>query len=214
MVHTIYLSGYSASYQSPYGSDILMLGTKESHGIEELELVANSDWNSLAIYAVFENPSGEKTRMLADDSFKVQVPPEATKEAGIGNIVIVGQGTDSRRITVNVPYRVMDHSGIDGEDSDPTPDIFQQIIKTFPPGGKAGQVLAKRTDADRDVEWRDILGSGDFSYGVGHGLKINYDTMELEVDSVNEAAEDNTLPITSGAVYKEIGNIEVLLASL
>nr|DAE57970.1 MAG TPA: hypothetical protein [Caudoviricetes sp.] len=34
------------------------------------------------------------------------------------------------------------------------------------------------------------------------------------VDTANVVEEDNTKPVTSAAVYVEIGNIEALLASL
>ena len=37
---------------------------------------------------------------------------------------------------------------------------------------------------------------------------------ELMVDTANAVEQDNTRPVTSAAVYVEIGNIEALLAAL
>lgn len=36
----------------------------------------------------------------------------------------------------------------------------------------------------------------------------------LKVNTINQMLEDNTRPITSGAVYTEVGNIEVILSLL
>ena len=47
---------------------------------------------------------------------------------------------------------------------------------------------------------------------IGENLKIENGT--LAVDTVSDAIEDNTKPITSGAVYTEIGNIDVLLTAI
>lgn len=45
---------------------------------------------------------------------------------------------------------------------------------------------------------------------VGSGLKVENDI--LKVDVINEVQADNTQPITSGAVYTEIGNIDALMS--
>lgn len=59
--------------------------------------------------------------------------------------------------------------------------------ESFPPGGITGDLLAKRTDADYDVEW---------------------------ITPANSPEQDNTRPITAAAVYTEIGNINALLATI
>ena len=48
---------------------------------------------------------------------------------------------------------------------------------------------------------------------VGENLKIDENGV-LSVDTVTEVMQDNTKPITSGAVFTEVGNIEVLLKAL
>ena len=47
---------------------------------------------------------------------------------------------------------------------------------------------------------------------VGGGLKVEGNV--LSVDTAQRVEEDNTRPVTSAAVYVEIGNIEALLAAL
>lgn len=46
------------------------------------------------------------------------------------------------------------------------------------------------------------------------GLAWKVEENVLMVDTANVVEEDNTKPVTSAAVYVEIGNIEALLASL
>lgn len=48
---------------------------------------------------------------------------------------------------------------------------------------------------------------------VGNGLKYDAEG-HLAVDTADEAEQDNTLPITSAAVYTSIGNIEALLQTI
>ena len=50
------------------------------------------------------------------------------------------------------------------------------------------------------------------TFEVGDGLRL--DGNVLSADTAQVVEEDNTKPVTSGAVYTEIGNIEVLLAAL
>lgn len=57
----------------------------------------------------------------------------------------------------------------------------------LPEGGSAGDILMKRSDGDYDAEW---------------------------VAPASSAEQDNTRPITAGAVYTEIGNINALLATI
>lgn len=57
-------------------------------------------------------------------------------------------------------------------------------------------------------------GGGGIAYNIGHGLVLDEDTNTLMVDTAAEVEADNTLPVTSAAVHTQIGNIEVLLATI
>lgn len=47
---------------------------------------------------------------------------------------------------------------------------------------------------------------------VGYGLKVKNGV--LMVDAATAVEQDNTLPVTSAAVYTEVGNINALLATI
>jgi|GEM_PF-6066360 len=49
-------------------------------------------------------------------------------------------------------------------------------------------------------------------FTIGNGLKLENNV--LSVDTADVVEEDNTKPVTSAAVYTEIGNIEALLSIL
>ncbi len=57
----------------------------------------------------------------------------------------------------------------------------------LPPGGNTGDMLLKASNSDYDAEW---------------------------VAPANAVEADNTRPITSAAVYTEVGNINALLATI
>lgn len=82
---------------------------------------------------------------------------------------------------------------------------------SVPFGGKQGQVLTKRSDSEMDFVWMDPQG-GSGGYVIGSGLKLDGNT--LSVDTAEAVEEDNTKPVTSGAVYVQLGNVEVLLENL
>ena len=52
------------------------------------------------------------------------------------------------------------------------------------------------------------------SYIIGDGLKLDPSTNTLSVDTAKDVEENNTLPVTSAAVYTTVGNINALLSSI
>jgi uncharacterized membrane protein len=76
--------------------------------------------------------------------------------------------------------------------------IAAEIIATGPQGPAAVLPVASA----------DVLGG----IKVGANLKITDGV--LSVDTATDVQQDNTRPVTSGAVYVELGNIEALLAAL
>lgn len=218
MVHTIYLVGYKAIYCAANGG-YLELGTKDSYGIEQLQLVKNEEWEGLTIKVVFINPSGQAVEVADLQNGIIDVPPEATSESGRGTITVLGNAENLQRISIDVPYKVSSHSVTSAKSSEITPDVYEQFLKAFPVGGTAGQVLTKKSDADRDVYWATVEGDSGgsdegFYYTIGHGLKIAEDGTKLEVDIVDDAETDNTLPISSRGVYIIVGNINSLLETI
>ena len=53
---------------------------------------------------------------------------------------------------------------------------------------------------------------GGAPYKIGYGLKVLDNT--LMVDAADAVEQDNTKPVTSAAVFTEVGNINALLATI
>ncbi len=63
-------------------------------------------------------------------------------------------------------------------------------------------------------EARNTGGGSGGGYNIGSGLKLDAETNTLSVDTAEIVEKDNTKPITSAAVYTEVGNINALLATI
>ena len=165
VIHEIRMSQYSA-----VPADLtrrFSLGTRDSYGVEQLRIVPGEGWDGLAITATFHAPEGEAVQVIVPADGLIDVPPEATRSGSelpikYGKIVFAGVADGMQRISCNLPYTVLDHAPVEGaESSGPAPSWYEQAAAHFlPGGGKAGQVLAKASDADLDVEWADGGGSG------------------------------------------------------
>lgn len=59
-----------------------------------------------------------------------------------------------------------------------------------------------------------IPAGGGGGYNIGPGLKLDAETNTLSVDTAESVEKDNTKPVTSAAVYTEVGNINALLATI
>lgn len=212
----IYLEDYSARIDTP----ILCLGTKDSHGIEQLHILPGTGWDGLAITAVFSDGDTVLAPPVpVPESGIIDVPPGATARAlpaeTPGRLVFCGVADGVQRITANVLYLVTDHAPADGDPPDPTPDVWAQIdahiarqLETaVPADADPGQVL---THTDEGNAWRDPAGG----YVIGAGLKLDPDTHTLRVDTAEAVEQDNTLPVTSAAVFTTVGNIDALLATI
>lgn len=134
--HVIQLERYCAKAEGVRGR--LVLGTWDSYGLEQLQLVLGDGWDGRTVTAIFHGPQASTgTTVLAGSDGLVDVPQEATAAAGYGTITIVGVDADSQRISVDVPYMVMSHAPITGQQPDPTPNQWQQFV------------AAVKADADR-----------------------------------------------------------------
>lgn len=165
VIHEIRLNQYSAVPADR--TRRFSLGTKDSYGIEQLRIVPGEGWDGLTITATFHPPEGEAVQVIVPADGLIDVPPEATRSGSelplkYGKIVFAGVADGMQRISCNLPYTVLDHAPVEGaESSGPAPSWYEQAAAHFlPGGGKAGQVLAKASDADLDVEWADGGGSG------------------------------------------------------
>lgn len=108
-------------------------------------------------------------------------------------------------------------------------DEFQCV-----PGKSAYEIAVEHGFEGTEEEWLESLKMGDVSdeqiekavnkyldeNPVEAGVKFKPDeTLKLEdgilsVNTADKVEEDNTLPVTSAAVYTEVGNINALLATI
>ena len=127
-MHVIKLNGYNATTEN---GEKLELGTFDSYGEEQLQIVEAPDWVNLSVIATF-NPPNKKPVQVAVDSVTgvIKVPKEATADLyGVGTIVFVGLADGVQRISADCEYIVRKHSNASGtEPAEPTPDLLQQVL--------------------------------------------------------------------------------------
>lgn len=149
-MYTIQLNGYTAAAQDP----LLRLGTRDSYGIEQLQILPGKEWQGLQITATFVTPEGA-TRMEVPEDGVLEVPAEATAcaltAAAPGRIVFAGVAEGVQRITADLGYLVSEHAPVEGSAPAPTPTAWEQYVtrmqavvnEAVPPDGSPGQVLTR-----------------------------------------------------------------------
>lgn len=124
----IVLNGYETNI-APY--DTIELGTFDSYGEEQLQIVKEQNWENLSVIATFNPPNKKPVQVVVDSvTGIIKVPKEATADLyGVGTIVFVGLADGVQRISTDVRYNVRKHSNANGtEPAEPTPSIVQQIL--------------------------------------------------------------------------------------
>lgn len=152
--HTIALARHTAQVVGLVGLvGVLVLGTWDSYGTEQLLLRPGPEWEGLAIDATFHNvPNDEGVTVLADTDGLVPVPPEACMRASkYATITFRGVQDGVQRISCNLPYVVLDHAQVPGANSTATPSENAQAL-TQMQDLRDGAVDAKRhAEAARDA---------------------------------------------------------------
>ena len=127
-VHVIKLDGYNATVDN---GEKLELGTFDSYGEEQLQIVKAPDWGNLSVIATFNSPNKKSVQVVVDAvTGVIKVPKEATADLyGVGTIVFVGLADGVQRISADVEYIVKKHSNASGtEPAEPTPSVVKQIL--------------------------------------------------------------------------------------
>lgn len=153
----------------------------------------SDEWEDLRKIAQFRQ--GELKRNVDIDSNNFCYVPNEMLPDMCGELSIVGypQDTASAVIATANSLRLNFVQGFEsGGDPavPPTPDLYQKLLKEFAGSG------------------------GGTAYTIGYGLKLDVETNTLSVDTADKMEQDNTLPITSAAVYVEVGNINALLKTI
>lgn len=125
MVHTLRLDNY---YPTPQK---LVLGTNSSFGTESIKIERGAGWDGLALTATWHIPGREEPlRVALLDGDAMDVPPEVTKEAKDGVLVLAGLGEGVQRASCNVEYLILEQAGVyGGQDAEPTPELAAQVLR-------------------------------------------------------------------------------------
>ena len=100
-MHIIKLNGYNATVDN---GEKLELGTFDSYGEEQLQIVKSPDWENLSVIATFNPPNKKPVQVVVDSvTGVIKVPKEATADLyGVGTIVFVGLADGVQRISADV----------------------------------------------------------------------------------------------------------------
>lgn len=162
-IQTVNLTGYKAQVN---GAQYLRLGTWDSYGIEQLQIVPGPEWTGLVIKAVFVTAAGT-TPVVVPDSGLINVPPEATAQAlGVespGMIVFSGVTSGVQRITCNLLYLVSDHAPIDGTAPEPTPDQWAQFVTMVQQYAKQASQSATEAENSANLAQQGAANAGWFT---------------------------------------------------
>ena len=210
---TIHCSRACAHLASP--PELLTAGMAKAVTVE---LVFSDDWSGLTKTAVFS--AGRTTVDVLEsawDGNKVVVPHEILADAGpIARVGVYGANADGLIlptvwVTLGKVMPAAEPSGDPG--ADPTLPVWAQLqsqigdlddLKTYNKGNLVDAINEARSSG----------GSGGGGYTIGDGLKLDAATNTLSVDTAAAVEKDNTKPVTSAAVYTEVGNINALLATI
>lgn len=140
------------------------------------------------------------------------IQPTPAEQSTIDSLI------DALNDGVNRAETAADEAGTSADEAAQSAERAETAAEAIPPGGTMGQVLKKLSDADYDTTWSDESGGGGGGLPSGGQVgDILTKTSALGagwVTPASSAEQDNTRPITSAAVYTEIGNINALLATI
>ena len=210
---TIHCSRACAHLASP--PELLTAGMAKAVTVE---FVFSDDWDGLTKTAVFSNGKTTVDVLAANwDGDTVPVPHEVLAVPGRHARVGV-YGADESGVVLPTVWvslgKVQPGADPSGDASaDPSLPVWAQLQNQIGDLDDL-QTYNKGNLVDAINEARSSGGSGGGGYTIGDGLKLDAATNTLSVDTAAAVEKDNTKPVTSAAVYTEVGNINALLATI
>ena len=210
---TIHCSRACAHLASP--PELLTAGMAKAVTVE---FVFSPDWDGLTKTAVFSNGKTTVDVLAANwDGDTVPVPHEVLAVPGRHARVGV-YGADESGVVLPTVWvslgKVQPGADPSGDASaDPSLPVWAQLQSQIGDLDDL-QTYNKGNLVDAINEARSSGGSGGGGYTIGDGLKLDAATNTLSVDTAAAVEKDNTKPVTSAAVYTEVGNINALLATI
>ena len=210
---TIHCSRACAHLASP--PELLTAGMAKAVTVQ---FVFSPEWSGLTKTAVFSNGKTTVDVLAANwDGDTVPVPNEVLAVPGRHARVGV-YGADESGVVLPTVWvslgKVQPGADPSGDASaDPSLPVWAQLQSQIGDLDDL-QTYNKGNLVDAINEARSSGGSGGGGYTIGDGLKLDADTNTLSVDTAEAVEKDNTKPVTSAAVYTEVGNINALLATI
>ena len=210
---TIHCSRACAHLASP--PELLTAGMSKAVTVQ---FVFSPDWDGLTKTAVFSNGKTTVDVLAANwDGDTVPVPHEVLAVPGRHARVGV-YGADESGVVLPTVWvslgKVQPGADPSGDASaDPSLPVWAQLQSQIGDLDDL-QTYNKGNLVDAINEARSSGGSGGGGYTIGEGLKLDAATNTLSVDTAAAVEKDNTKPVTSAAVYTEVGNINALLATI
>ena len=209
----IYITKAYAHLCSP--PEVLTAGMAKAVSVE---FAFSSDWDGLTKTAVFSNGKTTVDVLAANwDGDTVHIPHEVLAVPGRHARVGV-YGADESGVVLPTVWvslgKVQPGADPSGDASaDPSLPVWAQLQSQIGDLDDL-QTYNKGNLVDAINEARSSGGSGGGGYTIGEGLKLDAATNTLSVDTAAAVEKDNTKPVTSAAVYTEVGNINALLATI
>lgn len=177
MVHTLSLDNYTPTPRK------LVLGTNSSYGTETIKIERGAGWDGLNLTATWHIPGREEPlRVALLDGDAMDVPPEVTKEAKDGVLVLAGMGPGVQRASCNVEYYILKQAGIYGSaDAEPTPELAAQVLEA---------ALQAKADAEAAAE-------------DAAAAKANADKAQADAEKAQQAAENAAADAAKAGPYAE-----------
>lgn len=177
MVHTLRLDNY---YPTPRK---LVLGTNSSFGTESIKIERGAGWDGLNLTATWHIPGREEPlRVALLDGDAMDVPPEVTKEAKDGVLVLAGLASGVQRASCNVEYLILEQAGVyGGAGAEPTPELAAQVLEA---------ALQAKADAEAAAE-------------DAAAAKANADKAQADAEKAQQAAENAAADAAKAGPYAE-----------
>ena len=174
------------------------------------------DWTGREIKAMFGQ--GCTVYEVPVTGGEITAKQQLNLTAGDWRVWLVGNsardGDVIPRITTNVAHiRVAPTGGTEGNPFPATPPTVEEQLRADM-GNLADLTTEDKSNLVTAINEVRQTGGGGAAYTIGHGLKLDAETNTLSVDTADKMEQDNTLPITSAAVYVEVGNINALLKTI
>lgn len=147
MVHTLRLDNYFPTPRK------LVLGTNSSFGTESIKIERGAGWDGLNLTATWHIPGREEPlRVALLDGDAMDVPPEVTKEAKDGVLVLAGLAPGVQRASCNVEYLILEQAGVyGGTDAEPTPELAEQVLQAVQDARDAAKDADKSATNAKDI---------------------------------------------------------------